>query len=310
MAEGPPAEVQEALVRRQQARADRDFELADRLRAEIEAAGWEVVDSADGSRLENRAGRVETYPSYAATPRRSTSAHDCAFSLCLALHGWPEDVVRLLAALASDGAVPDVELVAVDIGTTGATPADLLPAGGAWPAARVRVVRVGEALGHAQAWNVGARRARGRLVVFVEPSLEFGAGVLATLAAALEDPAVGAAGPFGLGTTDMRQFDEAQGDAAVALEYLVAVRRADLSRLGEMDTAFRFYRNLDIDFSYQVSAAGLEVRQVPCQAIVRHSHRLWESTPPDERERLSRKNFKRFLDRWGRGAPRARRPPA
>jgi cysteinyl-tRNA synthetase len=49
-AEAPP-EVVELATRRQQARAERDFEEADRLRAEIEAAGWEARDVADGFQL-------------------------------------------------------------------------------------------------------------------------------------------------------------------------------------------------------------------------------------------------------------------
>jgi len=46
-----PAEVVELAERRRQARADRDFDEADRLRAEIEAAGWEARDVADGFQL-------------------------------------------------------------------------------------------------------------------------------------------------------------------------------------------------------------------------------------------------------------------
>src|SRR5438034_7555155 len=42
--EAAPAEVVEPAERRQRARAERDFEAADRLRAEIEAAGWEMRD--------------------------------------------------------------------------------------------------------------------------------------------------------------------------------------------------------------------------------------------------------------------------
>jgi hypothetical protein len=33
--------------------------------------------------------------------------------------------------------------------------------------------------------------------------------------------------------------------------------------------------------------------------IERSEHRLWEATEPPERERLSRRNLYRFLDRWG-----------
>jgi cysteinyl-tRNA synthetase len=48
--EAPP-EVVELAERRQQARAARDFDEADRLRAEIEAAGWEARDVAEGFQL-------------------------------------------------------------------------------------------------------------------------------------------------------------------------------------------------------------------------------------------------------------------
>ena len=50
-AQSAPAEVDELARRRQGARAARDFAESDRLRAEIEAAGWEVRDDADGYRL-------------------------------------------------------------------------------------------------------------------------------------------------------------------------------------------------------------------------------------------------------------------
>jgi cysteinyl-tRNA synthetase len=46
-----PAEIVELAERRQQARAARDFDKADRLRAEIESAGWEARDVADGFQL-------------------------------------------------------------------------------------------------------------------------------------------------------------------------------------------------------------------------------------------------------------------
>jgi cysteinyl-tRNA synthetase len=49
--EAAPPEVVELAERRQQARAVRDFDEADRLRAEIEAAGWEARDVADGFQL-------------------------------------------------------------------------------------------------------------------------------------------------------------------------------------------------------------------------------------------------------------------
>ncbi|HXG76317.1 MAG TPA: cysteine--tRNA ligase [Gaiellaceae bacterium] len=49
--EQAPPEVVELAERRQQARAARDFEEADRLRAELERAGWEARDEPGGYRL-------------------------------------------------------------------------------------------------------------------------------------------------------------------------------------------------------------------------------------------------------------------
>jgi cysteinyl-tRNA synthetase len=49
--EDAPPEVVELARQRQEARVARDFDEADRLRAEIEAAGWEARDVADGFQL-------------------------------------------------------------------------------------------------------------------------------------------------------------------------------------------------------------------------------------------------------------------
>jgi len=46
-----PPEIVELARQRQEARTARDFDEADRLRAEIEAAGWEARDAADGFQL-------------------------------------------------------------------------------------------------------------------------------------------------------------------------------------------------------------------------------------------------------------------
>ncbi len=46
-----PSSIERLADRRQAARAARDFAKADRLRAEIEAAGWEIRDVADGFQL-------------------------------------------------------------------------------------------------------------------------------------------------------------------------------------------------------------------------------------------------------------------
>ncbi len=54
--DGPDQAAQEMLAEREKARADRDFETADRLRDELAELGWEVRDSAEGGSLVPRSG--------------------------------------------------------------------------------------------------------------------------------------------------------------------------------------------------------------------------------------------------------------
>jgi cysteinyl-tRNA synthetase len=49
---GAPAELQALLEQRNAARKAKDWALADRLRDQIAAAGWRIVDAAGGARLE------------------------------------------------------------------------------------------------------------------------------------------------------------------------------------------------------------------------------------------------------------------
>jgi cysteinyl-tRNA synthetase len=51
-----PEEVRRLAAEREEARANRDFELADRLRDELAAAGWEARDTPEGARLVRREG--------------------------------------------------------------------------------------------------------------------------------------------------------------------------------------------------------------------------------------------------------------
>jgi cysteinyl-tRNA synthetase len=49
--EGPTSEAEGLLAERERARADRDFEAADRIRDELAELGWQVRDTPDGARL-------------------------------------------------------------------------------------------------------------------------------------------------------------------------------------------------------------------------------------------------------------------
>jgi hypothetical protein len=68
--------------------------------------------------------------------------------------------------------------------------------------------------------------------------------------------------------------------------------------MGLFHPKFKWYRNADLDYSFQVRDAGLRTIVDPALPVTRHTHRLWETTPDAEREEWSRKNFFRFRDHW------------
>lgn len=280
------------VAERDAARAARDFARADALREEIAARGFDVRDTPGGGVAVPRSGpeRLEAarVPSALGEPAtREASVH-------LLSEGFPGDLERFCRALEAHHGGVDYEVIIVAAGSEDAGALDELAAGhrGA------RVLHLERGAGWARARNAGLRQSRGRIVVVADASVEPTGDVIGPLAGALADPAVGIAGPFGLTSRDMREFEPADGPEVDAIEgYLLAMRRDVLREVGGFRETFHWYRNADIDLSFAVRAAGYRAIAVPVP-VARHPHRGWEAVPPGERDRLSRRNFSRFLKRW------------
>lgn len=294
-----PAEVRSLVEQRQAARARRDFALADRLRERIREAGFEVTDTPAGPVLRPRlpapgeAGRKrEAGPRVYRRSEEVESVLDrpptADASVQWVVQGWPEDAVRGVQAFRRHQGDRRVHYLVVEA-------AGLLEF--AWPEG-VEVLHVAREAGWAAARNAGLRRAAGRVVVLADGSVEPRGDVLGPLERALDDPTVGLTGPFGVVTEDLREFRESPGPEVDAVEaYLMALRRGLVEGGLRFDERFRFYRTADIEFSFQVKARGLRCTVTPLP-LARHEHRLWAATPEEERARLSRRNFYRFLHRW------------
>jgi glycosyltransferase involved in cell wall biosynthesis len=283
----PPDDVSRLAEERARRRSAREFEEADALRDAIRAEGWEVVDRADGFELRPlEAGAPERVrPDGVGSVLGEPATAD--WTLHWLHEGWSEDVLRGISSFYGHAGGRTLHHVVVE-----AVPASP----GTWPD-HVEVVRLIEDPGFGLARNAGLVRSRGRLVAIVDGSVEATGDALAPLGTALDDPAVGITGPFGLVTRDLREFTESAGPEVDAIEgYLMALRRDDLRRVA-FDRRFRFYRAADIDLSFQIKALGLRVDRTDVP-IRRHAHRAWESASAQDRERLSRRNMYRFLDRF------------
>lgn len=303
-----PDEILSIAHARAAARAAADWPEADRLRAEIEAAGWKVVDRGTDFLLEPAhpptivaVGGIVRYGASSAVPSRLAEAPAGMATVVLVATDWPADLERARAGLLAH-APEGTSIVAVADGP-GPDQDVALPADDA----STEVIRTTERLGTGAAWNIGIRRSGAPVVIVLDSSVEPSGDIVTPLVRALDDPTVGVAGGFGIVSSDLRRFeDAAPGDVTAIEGYAIAFRRADAAARGPLDERFRFYRNLDIWWSLVLRDEGEEspprrAVAVPIPAV-RHEHRGWSSLPEAERDRLSRRNFYRIIDRFGHRA--------
>jgi cysteinyl-tRNA synthetase len=295
-----PREVVASVEEHRAARASREFQRADDLRATF--AGYRVddhgADRAVLSRADRRVGPRErrTISSAKEVPDRRGEAPTRSWTVGIVTREYPADLARCLAGalafLPADG-----EIFVLDSGSRDEAQDQIADI-----AARDRRVDAYFAdrdLGEGAARNALIRVARGRMLLMLDCSIEISGDLFAPLAATLGDRGVGLAGPWCLRTTDLKHFDEVtRGDAEAVQGYCAAARREVLLEIGGFDERYRFYRNLDIAVSLAVRERGYRVVALGADRALRHAHRVWESLSEDERLKRSRRNFDRMYRRF------------
>lgn len=283
-----PDEVLRLAEERARLRAEKDYDQADRLRDRIRELGFEVVDRSDGFDLVTAGIAAERMLEPAQVQGVLDRPPTVDFSVHWLAEKWPEDVLRGVASFRKFDEDRAVQHVVVE---TAATPPT------EWPP-DLEVLPLAGDPGFGESRNAQLRRSLGRIVIVVDGSAEAIGDVYAPLRAALSKRIVGIAGPLGIVTDDLREFREDEGPDVDAIEsFLLAFRRELLQEGLAFDPRFQFFRNADIDFSFQVKALRLKALRLDLP-VRRHKHRMWSTTPEVERERLSKRNFYRFLDRF------------
>jgi GT2 family glycosyltransferase len=294
----PPDEVRRLADERSAARGRHDWPAADAIRDRLRSLGWEPVDSGGSTSLRPvlPTGGQTGYANPAELTSLLGEPASLDVSLVTVVEDHPGDVARLADALRSNPPERSWELVVVANAPTGEPFPEEAVSG--LPAS---VLPLTARLGWADAANLGLRRTRGAVLVLLDASVEPRGDFLVPLLRAFDDAAVGLAGPWGMTSTDGRHFDDAGPGVVDAVQaYCLAVRREALAAVGGFDHRFRFYRNADLDLSFAIRDRGWAAMAVGGLPLERHEHRGWSSVAADERDRLSKRNFYRFLDHWGR----------
>ena len=309
-----PEAVLTAAHERARARAARDWDLADRLRGEIEAAGWTIVDRGTDFALSPAAppdvdeGARVRYGASRNVPARFDEPATGLATVVLIATDWPADLERALAGLRAHApAGTSVVVVADGPSDDQASALESIEAtSGEGTAPPFEVVWTSERLGQGAAVNIGLRRVGAPVAILLDTSLEPTGDFVTPLVRALDDEEVAVVGGWGITSTDLRTFEDAPAGDVDAIEgYVQAFRRSDAAALGPLDERFRFYRNLDIWWSLVLRDGGEDAddprRAVSLEGLPleRHEHRGWTSLPDEERDRQSKRNFYRIIDRFG-----------
>jgi cysteinyl-tRNA synthetase len=308
-----PGEITSLVRERESLRTRGDYIQADQIRSEIESAGFTINDTPHGGivlprRLEDE---FTLLSSSSDAPDNTQQADLYEFSVNLLAHNSQADIERCILSLCRHSGDRSIELVIIDNGSTDETLAYLEQlarqvelVGANDQHISLQVLFADHNMGFAAGRNATMRASRGHYIVLMDTSIEVDGDIWEPLANTLADRNMGVVGPYGLVTDDLREFQESSGPDVDAIEgYLMAFRRELLSEVGWIDERFRFYRLMDIYFSFFFKTSGYRALTTPVVAerIQKHPHREWYSLSEEERATKSKKNYDIFRNRWHHG---------
>lgn len=305
-----PAEIAQAVREREICRLARDWKTADIIRAALSEKGYTLRDTKEGPQVLARRLEDEIQPisSSSAVANNLNKPPLYDFSVSLIAHNSREDSERCIQSLLRHRAGRKIELLIIDNGSTDDTLPYLLNLAKKGlpdePEVTLQVIFADHNLGFAAGRNATTRLAQGRYVVWLDTSIELNGDIWQDLETALAQPQIGLVGPYGLVTSDLRDFYESSGPNVDAIEgYLMAFRRENWLEVGPVDEKFRFYRLMDIHLSFYFLTGSYEVVVLPEVAakLLKHPHREWYSLSEEEQRTKSKKNYDLFRTRWHHG---------
>jgi GT2 family glycosyltransferase len=298
---GIPDDILALSHERDELRRRGKYERADALKRQIEEAGYGIKDNPHGAHLIVLPS-VEVDGVVYRTARQVPSLLDetdrCEFSVNVLANTSFEETKRCLESALRRVGKRDSEIILVDNRS--------LDELNSWfkelqrTDSRLHLLSTSRPLGEAEARNVGLNQSRGKYILLLDSSVELMGDVFTPLAQVLADSSVGITGFKGLSTEDLHHFEES---AALEVEAIdgacMAFRRKLLKKIGLFDERYRFPYYMDIDFNFAVRNSGVRAVVTPNLPIRSHAQ-LRDLTLSDaERTRLTKRNFYRFLEKWG-----------
>lgn len=308
-----PVPVATQVRERETLREEHRYQVADGVRQTLRRNGYLVRDTEQGPLVAPRRldEEFDVLTHSTDIPNGTLLPDLYEFSVNILAHNSRDDLERCIKSIQRYSGNHALEIVVIDNGSTDETLPYLRQLarqeslkGENGQTIGLNVLFSDHNMGFAAGRNATMRASRGHFAVLIDTSVELTDDIWTPLTEALKPDDVGLVGPYGLVTQDLREFGEATGPDVDAIEgYLMAFRRTLLQEVGWIDEKFRFYRLMDIYYSFFFKAAGYRAVTVPLVAerVEKHPHREWYSLSPEEQRTKSKKNYDIFRDRWHHG---------
>ena len=281
-----PDSVTALAQARMDARAAKDFALADKYRDELLQAGFEVVDVAGGYELKPK----KPYITLAYPRDIRTIDLEKDVTVGLIVDGFTEDALETVKAIKANS---DCGVAIISIGDAGTLFEQMDK--------RTYLISVNPGAAWGDCANVFLEKVQSKYVIIMDPSTRFTGDAITPVVQELEKGdyvAVGWRG--GLVNTDdeWRSVDDkGSGEVDVLFSYFMAFDRAAMKEVGGFNPRAVYYRNADIEYSLKIRQAGGKLLQMELP-LVQERHHGYHDVDPEYRDVQSKKNYDRILEKY------------
>jgi GT2 family glycosyltransferase len=296
-----PPEILALSHERDHLRRRGQYERADALKQQIEDAGYVVKDNPHGAHLVILPS-IEVNGTVYRTARHLPSLLDepdtCLFSVNILTHNSYASTRRCVESILRYAGNSSIEIVLVD--NASHDDLDLWAKELTYSEPRLQALHTTRTMGTAEAHNVGLKQSRGHYILLLDNNLELTGDIFTPLEKTLANSNVGITGLQGLRTDNLRHFTESQQLEVEAINYqCMAFRRTLLKQIGLFDERYRYPYYMDIDFNFAIRDQGREAVVTPNLPVICHPAAQDRSPSDAEHTRLTKRNFYRFLEKWG-----------
>ena len=281
-----PDSVTQLAIARMEARAVKDFALADKFRDELLQAGFEVVDTAGGYELREKKPYITL-----AYPRDIRPINlESDVTVGIIVDGFTDDALETVKTVKANS---DCAVAIISIGDAGRLVEQMDN--------RTYLIAVAPGASWADCANVFLEKVSSKYVIVMDPSTRFTGDAITPVVAELEKGefvVVGWRGGLVNLDDEWRSVDDkGNGEVDVLFSYFMAFNREAMTQVGGFNPRAVSYRNADIEYSLKIRQAGGKLLQMDLP-LMQERHHGYHDVDPTFRDVQSKKTFDRILDKY------------